>query len=306
MKIKILLGLSILALAFAPMAKKIDLQFKLEKGKTYTQNIVMTTVTKQTIADTEQIINQSAGTVTKMELKETGTDANTYTMWYENISMGIDQGNGMQQKFNSDTSQLVSIDPMSKILSSLTGRKFEANIDLSGKIIEVKGLEEIITEATSSLGDQAGMIGEQMSAGFGDSGLAKNMEMLTAIMPGEPVKMGSTWTNTQFTASGLPLIVHNTFTLKSVDNGIAVIDLTANITVDPDEGSSELQGMKATYFMEGSRSGTIQMDVKTGFVNSAEIIDKIIGSISIEANAQMPEGMMIPIEMNSNTTVSSH
>src|SRR5690606_18468175 len=178
--------------------------------------------------------------------------------------------------------------------------------DLSGKIIEVKGLEEIITEATSSLGDQAGMIGEQMSAGFGDSGLAKNMEMLTAIMPGEPVKMGSTWTNTQFTASGLPLIVHNTFTLKSVDNGIAVIDLTANITVDPDEGSSELQGMKATYFMEGSRSGTIQMDVKSGFVNSAEIIDKIIGSISIEANAQMPEGMMIPIEMNSNTTVSSH
>lgn len=306
MKIKILLGLSILAFAFAPMAKKIDLQFKLEKGKTYTQNTVMTTVTKQTIADTEQVINQSAGTITKMELKETGADANTYTMWYENISMGIDQGSGTQQKFNSDTSKLASVDPMSKILSSLTGKKFEANIDLSGKIVEVKGLEEIITGATSSLGDQAGMIGEQMSAGFGDSGLAKNMEMLTAIMPGEPVKVGSTWTNTQFTASGLPLIVHNTFTLKSVDNGIAVIELKANITVDPDEGSTELQGMKANYFMEGTRSGTIQMDVKTGFVNSAEIIDEIIGSINIEANAQMPEGMTIPIEMNSNTKVSSN
>lgn len=306
MKIKILLGLSILAFAFAPMAKKIDLQFKLEKGKTYTQNTVMTTETKQTISGNEQVIKQNAGTITKMELKETGTDVNTYTIWYENISMGIDPGSGMVQNFNSDTTKLETVDPMSQIFSSLTGEKFEADIDFSGRITMVNGLEEIISGATSTMGDQAAMIGEQISAGFGDSGLAKNMEMLTNIMPGEPVKVGSTWTNKQFTASGLPLILNNTFTLKSVADGKASIDVKSNITVDPDQSSTELQGMKATYFMEGSRTGTLEMEVSTGFVTSADINDEIIGSITIEPNAQIPDGMNIPIEMKSNTAVSSN
>ncbi|NEN22482.1 hypothetical protein G3O08_03065 [Cryomorpha ignava] len=306
MKIKLVLGLSILALAFAPMAKKVDLKFNLENGKTYTQNTVMTTVTKQTIAGNEQVINQNAGTITKMELKESGKDANTYTMWYENISMGINQGGGMTQNFNSDTTKLEAVDPMSELFSMLTGRKFEADIDFSGKIVEVNGLEEIISGATASMGEQAGMIGEQISAGFGDSGLAKNMEMLTAIMPATPVKVGSTWTNKQFTSSGLPLVLNNTFTLKSVADGKAVIDVKANITVDPNQSSTELQGMKATYFMEGSRSGTLEMEVSSGFVSSADINDEIIGSISIESNPQMPDGMTIPIEMNSNTSVSSN
>lgn len=303
---KLVLGLSIAALAFAPMAKKVQLQFKLEKGKTYTQNTLMTTVTKQTIAGNEQVINQNAGTITIMELKELGNGSNTYTLWYDNISMGISQGGGMTQTFNSDTTQLASVDPMSQIFSSLTGKKFEANIDLSGKIAEVKGLEQIISDATSPMGEQAGMIGEQISAGFGDSGLAKNMEMLTAIMPAEPVKVGSTWTNIQFTSSGLPLLVNNTYTLKSISGGKAVIDIKATISVDPDESSTELQGMKATYYMEGSRTGTLEMEVSTGFVTSADINDEIIGSISIASNAQMPDGMTIPIEMNSNTAVTSN
>lgn len=305
MKIKILLGLSILAFAFAPMAKKINLQFKLEEGKTYTQNTVMTTETKQSIAGNDQVIKQNASTITTMKLKETGADANTYTISYENISMGIDQGGGMMQNFNSDTTKLDMVDPMSQIFSSLTGKDFEAKIDLSGKIIVVNGLEEIISGATSSMGEQAGMIGEQISAGFGDSGLAKNMEMFTNIMPEEAVKVGSTWTNKQFTASGLPLILNNTFTLKSVSDGIATIDVKSNITVDADQSSTEIQGMKATYFMEGSRSGSLEMEVSTGFVASADINDEIIGSITIEANPQVPEGMNIPIEMNSNTSVTS-
>ena len=77
------------------------------------------------------------------------------------------------------------------------------------------------------------------------------------------------------------------------------------ITVDPDQSSTELQGMKATYFMEGSRTGSLTMEVNSGFVTSADINDEIIGSINIAGNAQIPDGMTIPIEMNSNTNVSS-
>lgn len=304
MKIKLLLGLSTLALAFAPMAKKVDLQFKLEKGKTYTQTTEMHTVTKQSIQGMEQIIQQTANAETKMELKNEGTGSNTYTLWYENISMSIDQG-GMKMEYSSDTTALDNVDAMSQIFASMTKKKFDADIDLKGKIQEVTGLEEIITDATAPMGEQASQVNEQISSGFGDAGLAKNMEMFTAIMPEGTVKVGATWTNEQFTASGLPLILRNTYTLKSIADGMATIEVSAEISVDPANSSTEIQGMKASYFLEGDRSGTIQMEVKTGFVTSANIDDEIVGSINLESSPQIPEGMTIPIEMNSNTKLSS-
>ena len=301
---KFLIGLSALALAFAPAAKKVDLQFKLEKGKIYTQSSEMNTETKQTIQGMEQIINQNASAETKMELKGEGSDSNTYTVWYDNISMSINQG-GMKQEFSSDTTAMENVDPMSQIFAAMTLKKFDADIDLKGKIKEVRGLEEIITDATAPMGEQASMISDQISASFGDAGLAKNLEMYTAIMPTEAVKVGSSWSNQQFTSSGLPLILKNTFTLKSMNNGLATIEVSSDISVDPSNSSTEIQGMKASYFLEGNRTGTMQMEVKTGFVISANIDDDIVGSITLASSPQIPDGMTIPIEMKSNTKLSS-
>ena len=305
MKTKLILGLSTVALAFTPMAKKVDLQFNLEKGKTYSQKTVMMTETKQTIMGNEQVVKQSAIAETKMELKEGGKNANTYSIWYDSIQMAIEQG-GTAQEFTSDTAALAQVDPMSTIFSSMVDKKFEANIDLKGNIQEVTGLEEIVTDATSSLGEQASLVAEQISAGFGDSGLAKNLEMLTAIMPETAVKVGATWSNEQFTSSGLPLIMTNTFTLKSIKEGVAVINVEADMSVDPENSTTEIQGMAASFFLEGTRTGSFQMEVSTGFVTSAEMDDEIVGSITIEANNQVPEGMTIPLEMKTKTTVSSY
>lgn len=109
MKTILILSLSVLAVAFTPAAKKMEIQFKLEKGKTYEQTISLTSTTKQTFEGTEQIIEQSVSATTSMELKESGADTDTYTMWYNNINMGVAQS-GQEQKYNSDTTQLASVD----------------------------------------------------------------------------------------------------------------------------------------------------------------------------------------------------
>ena len=305
MKTTLILGLSVLAFAFTPASKKLELQFKLEKGKTYEQTISLTSATKQTFNGIEQEVEQAVSAKTSMELKESGEKTDTYTMWYNNINLGVSQG-GQEQKFNSDTTLLATVDPMSSLFSHLTNSKFEAIFDRKGKIQSVSGLEEIITDATSGLGPQGAAIAPELSASFGDNGLTKNLEMITAILPDEPIKIGSTWTNTQFTSSGLPLILNNTYTLKNVDNGVATIDVAGKLSVDPNNSSTNLQGMEATYFMDGTRTGTIQMEVATGWVKSAEFNDSIAGSITLAGNEQMPDGATIPIEMITKTIVSSN
>lgn len=305
MKSKLILGLAVLAFAFTPAAKKLNLQFKLEKGKTYVQTIALTSTTKQTYKGTEQVVDQAVSAKTSMELKESGENSDTYTVWYNNINLGVTQA-GQEQKFNSDTTQLSTVDPMSALFSHIVNNKFQATFDRKGKVQNISGLEEIITNATSGLGPQGAAVAPQLSASFGDNGLTKNMEMITAIIPDEPVKVGSTWTNEQFTSSGLPLLLNNTYTLKKVNDGIATIDVAGILSVDPNNATADLQGMDATYFMDGTRSGTIQMEVATGWVKSAQFTDSIAGSITIAANDKMPDGATIPIEMNTKTTVSSN
>lgn len=305
MKTTLILALSVLAFAFTPASKKMELQFKLEKGKVYEQTISLTSTTKQTYEGVEQEVDQAVSAKTSMELKESGEKTDVYTVWYNNINMGVTQA-GHEQKFNSDTTQLSTVDPMSALFSHLVDIKFEATFDRKGKIQNLTGLEDIITNATSELGPQGEAIAPQLSASFGDNGITKNIEMITAIFPDEPVRVGSTWTNTQFTSSGLPLILHNTYSLKNVDNGIATIEVAGKLSVDPDNSSADIQGMDATYFMDGTRTGSIQMDVASGWVKSAEFNDSIGGSITLAANTEMPDGATIPIEMTTKTVVTSN
>ncbi len=301
MKLKLIAGLAVLALAMAP-AKPIELQFHLKSGKVYSQVTEQKSTITQTIMGQAQKIETTANVATSLELKSSADDGDTYTIWYENMSMGM-SGMGMSQTFSSDTSGMEMVNPMSKLLSGMTNEKFEAVLNRQGEVKTVNGLEEIITAQTGSIAGASGM-SDQISESFGDGGLAKNIEMVTAFSPGKPVKIGDSWTKDQYTSTGLPLIAQNTYTLKSVDAGKAIIDVKSTMAVDPENKSMDLQGMKATYYLNGTRSGSMEIEVETGWVLSAKFTDDIAGSLTTAPSEQMPESMVIPIEMAATITIT--
>lgn len=306
MKYKILFGALVGGLlAFSPAAKKIDFQFKLSPDKTYKQEIRMVSNTTQTVQGSEMKSKNIVNSVTYMKLKEGGDTSGVYSVWYDELSMDI-EGGQMNQSFSSDTSSLAMVDPVSSILAGLVNEKFDATINTQGKVTYVENLEEIIESAVGTAGGpQADMIREQISSSFGDGGFAKNIEMSTRIIPEKPVKIGDSWEIQQYTSTGLPLILTNTFTLKEINNGLATISVKGDMKIDPANAKTTLQGMNATYFMEGTREGELQVEVETGWMKSGNLNDNIYGSISIEPGPQMPEGMTIPMEMNNETTVTS-
>ena len=292
-------------LAFAPAAKKFEFQFKLEPGKTYRQTTSMISNSTQTVQGQEMKSKNSVSATTYMELKEEGDTANVYSVWYDGVSMTI-ESMGMNQNFSSDTTSLAKVDLMSSILAGLVDKKFDATINRRGEVSYVENLEEIVESAVGTAGGaQAQMIKEQISSSFGDNGFAKNMEMTTNIIPSTPIKEGGTWNIEQYTATGLPLILTNTYTLKSVSDGIATIGVSGKMKIDPKGAKTNIQGMDATYFMEGDRTGEIMVEMSTGWMQSGSFTDNIVGSISIASSAQMPDGMTIPMEMVNKTTIST-
>jgi hypothetical protein len=291
--------------AFSPAAKKIEFKFKLAPNKTYKQETKLISNTTQTVQGSEMNSKNGVSSVTYMEVKEEGDTASVYSVWYDELSMDI-EGMGMNQSFSSDTSSLAMVDPMSSILAGLVEKKFDATINTKGKVTYVENLEEIIESAVGTAGGaQADMIKEQISSSFGDGGFAKNIEMSTRVVPEDPIKVGDSWEVQQYTSTGLPLILTNNFTLKEVNNGVATIGVKGSLKVDPANAKTTIQGMNATYFMDGTRKGEIMVEVETGWMQSGTLTDNIVGSISLEANPQMPNGMTIPMEMNNETTITS-
>lgn len=302
MKSKALIGISVIALAFAP-AKKVDLGFKLEKGKTYTQTTEVKSHIKQTIQGQAMETDNVITGTTSFRLKEAGKDGNIYEVSYESIGMKITTM-GQTQEFTSDTTKLPQVDPMSRVFSHMTNDSFTAKISTDGEVSEVSGLDEIIQKSANMVGGGNPQMADQLSSSFGDEGLAKNVEMLTDIFPDESVNVGDSWTINKGTATGMPILAENTYTLASIDGGVAVLNLKSELKTDPENSSTQMQGMSAQYFLEGTRTGTLKVEVKTGWVTHADFTDDIFGSITIAPNAQLPDGMTIPIEVKNVATIS--
>ncbi len=302
MQSKLITILALAALAFAP-AKKQSFQFKLEKGKSYTQSTTMKSVTKQTMqGQTMESENTIVGAMT-FSLKEEGKDGNVYDIAYESLGMETAMM-GQKQSFSSDTAALPMVDPMSRVFAHLTGQAFTAKIALDGTVSNVQGMDKILEKAAANAGSGAEMIVGQLSENFGNESLGASIEMLTAILPTEPVDIGDTWKNTTPGTSNMPVLIHNTYTFTSLDGGIATFTVSSEVEVDPENSSMEMQGMNAQYFLEGSRTGTMKVEMKTGWLTEAELTDDIFGSITISPNAQLPQGMTIPIEIKNVTTVN--
>lgn len=299
---QIIIGLALLVPAIS-FAQKVDMKLNLEKGKEYTQKTEVENTTKQTISGQVMEINTSATATTFIEMTEDNGKTDTYKFRYGNVGMSS-SAMGQTQAFSSDTASLETVDPMSRVFARLTNKEFSAKITEKGMVEEVMGLEELVKGATAEMPGGQAMI-DQVSGSFGDDGFAKNLELTTDIFPAKAVKVGDSWTKEQFTSTGLPIIATSIYTLKSVNGGTAVIDVVAKLATDPSNSSTQMQGMDATQYYEGERTGTLNVEVASGWVTSGTLQDDVVGSISFTPNAQMPDGMTVPIEMKNVITISN-
>jgi hypothetical protein len=302
MKKRIFALLAIGALAFTP-AKKADLIFKLAKGKTYVHTSEISSKIKQTAMGQVQEQEATITATTYFEFAEEGTGADMYTMWYDNIGMDISLM-GQKQRYTSDTTNLEMVDPMSSLFAGLTKSKFQARITRKGLVEEVMGLEEHIAELTGRDSGSPNQMSEVISSSFGDDGLARNVEISTNIFPESTVKPGDTWTLDQPSNSGLPVKLKNKYTLVSLNDTHAEIELTGLFTVDPANERMEQMGMEMLYFLEGDRKGNLTVEIATGWVTAATITDNITGSVTISPNDQLPDGMTMPLEAEIITRIT--
>ncbi len=296
--------LSVIAVFSLLLIEGYVLKFELLPRKPYKQRTVITTITKQTVEGVKSENAQLASVTTTLipSGKRDGKGVPLYDLTYDEITMETRQGEHILI-VHSDTNRLRKVDPTSVILSQIVKKPFQASIDSAGFIREVYKLEGIVKAATVSASGIAEVYAKQYSESFGDNGLAKNLEMVTQIWPDTVVNIGDSWTNTQYTPTGLPIILENQYTLTEIKDGIGILDVNSSVKTDYENNTMNLDGMNATYTLKGHRKGRMAFEVSTGWVIEAELNDEIEGRMEIAPSFQIPEGMTIPIELENSILV---
>jgi len=123
--------------------------------------------------------------------------------------------------------------------------------------------------------------------------------------PDRPVGIGDSWEAPTALLSMRALDLNDsTYTLRENRRSAAIVDVNMKIEMDDELTSGEDGGSgSARATLVGSYEGTIEIDVSNGWMLRKEVTLRCSGQMEIAPTERNPQGMTMPVSMESITTV---
>lgn len=302
---KKLLTLIVAVLIVSTTIAQTTLSLNLVKGKEYRQ------LSQGTMKMTQEVGGQKMEIEIVMKggmvflVKNVNPTSYDMDVWYENISMEMKMPQG-EMKYSSENA--TEGDIISQVFSGMIKKPFQAQISKTGKVNSVKNIEAIYESAFAKFPnispEQKAQVISQVSQSFGDKSFASNIEMVTAIFPDKAVKVGETWNVKTQLQGAMRADINTTFKYVSDGQGFKNIHGDAKITTPADADYAVSNGMEMKFNISGTMTSDIKIDKATGWVLEAKTTQNMSGDSHIKGNAQMPDGLTIPMTILSLTTIT--
>jgi len=274
-------------------ADKYTLEYNLEKGKTYTQHFVSGGNISVNAMGQEMTMNIKMDMNVQYNVIDRTDSVYNIRMLYQRIKM--DMSGPMSYTFDSDSTAASSDNNVAEILKSLTGISFDVQLTKLGKVLSVKGLDKL-TEKINAIGNAQykQMVGQQ----FSEAMIQRSIEQTSSFFPGKPAAIGDNWDIAMnINANGIDIIVKLQTTLKEVQGNVAVLGFTGTVTTPEGGTVTKINGMDAKVVMDGTQTGTIRLNLKTGWNISSEINQKTTSNIEV-----MGQSMQQKMDMKTTVT----
>jgi len=197
--------------------------------------------------------------------------------------------------------------PMLKGFAFLAGQGFSMKMAPNGTITDIEGVDKMFDDMIEALempdGPMKDAIVKSMKTQFGEKAMEEAMGKMTAVYPDEPVGVGDTWSQKLDLEMGIAMAIDATYTLKSVENGIATITIKAEIEPNPEAPPMEMGPMKMRYAVSGPMEGTYKVLVETGWFQRGIITQKLSGSITVTGLPGQTGDQTWPISIESVITM---
>ena len=126
---------------------------------------------------------------------------------------------------------------------------------------------------------------------------------MTIAFPSWPVGIGDSWTDKETMSVGFPIEIDNTYTLKERTNGVAIVDISSKMNLGEKGASIDMGPMKMNMEMKGSYQGTSEINEANGWMIRSKMNMQLAGQVKIAPNEQMPEGITMPMSIESVITI---
>lgn len=285
------------------------IELNLLKGKVYQQKMSAAMAIKQNINGAEMLINMDVSGTTAFTVTDVKEGVYDIDVAYKSLAMKSDIPGGQSMSFDSEKKD--EKDTLSTSLALMKDKPFHMKMNRQGKILAISDVSHLyanVFEKFPNLTPSARQkLQAQMEQSFGEKAFKNNMENMTAFYPQTAVGKGGKWKVTSTTASAnMDIQLENNYTLDDVTAGQYIISGVSKIT-SPNAGKFvEMNGMSIKTDIVGNVNASMKVNRKTGWVEESASNMSLKGSISIQANDKLPDGMTIPMEISGKSTFSSN
>lgn len=295
----------LLCAALASNAEKYKVILNLEKGKEYIQKTESNMVINQNFNGMSIDINLN--TIGNSIFKVNEVHPNFY--WIDvkytrlTMEMKMPQGNMKYDSKEPDPNDI-----MSNLLSKMLKQSFQIKMSKTGKVLEIKNLDhllESIFEGHKLPQDQKDQIMSQIKQSYGKDSFIRNFETFSAIYPPKKINLNEKWAVKSKLTGNVHGDLHVDYQLKENQKDYYIIQGKGNLKADKNAPYLKQNGMEIQTVLSGSYTSNLKIDKKTGWIINGKVIQDYEGTNQMKANANLPNGMNIPIKMKTTTDVTN-
>lgn len=267
-------------LSLAHGQKAYTLKFNPPDGSKYGTSVVSNTTMIQNIMDQNMEIQMNFNLDATYDITKEGTNRKL-ALTYDKLKMDI-KVMGQQVKMNSEDADTTN--EANTAFRALKGQTMSVLMDEYGKVVDVKGAEEILNNIAG-----ASQQHEAMKGVVGEDALKNMIEQSFGFYPKAPVKPGDSWIAEMTLKQPYTIRGSANYTLTKVEGKKAYINFTGSLTTDS-TSSMNRNGVDMNFLIGGDFSGTTEVDIESGIPLNVTLQQKIKGNI--EAGEQrIPMGV---------------
>jgi hypothetical protein len=232
-------------------------------------------------------------TVTKASCEVKGFKDGNYVldMRYKEFFMNMNvPSQGLSVEIDSKTTEEVAtIQNLSPMFKVIIDKPIELVMSDRGKIRSVSGSTQLLDAMDLALDkniDEAvrSQLLTQMGQQLSDESIGSTFDQFS-FFPEKPIGLGDDWHVTaDIHTGGFVLSVDMKMTLKTIENGIAIIDGDGVLSSSEGQKMVMGNGMEAEMTLNGTQKGIIRIDLNTGWNVGMDLTQNVDGEISMMGN----------------------
>lgn len=300
-------GLALPAIAQQQDEKRdyIDLGYNFQKGQQFELKQESRSETYTTVDDVMKRVSRDFNNTIAIEVTDISPSHSVLSFRYKELKFTF---NARNQNILVDANVPNDKEPFQAALKSILDHPFSVDIQNSGFINKVNGLDELLDKASATFTnlkkDEQDAYKKLMMDQFGTNAFRSWLEQLLVIYPVRSIKTGTRWEENVPIRTGLVGNIDLYWNLQTWDAQTAKINGTGKVTTNKVETFTIEDGIEATAEINGDIMTNYLIDRNTGMPSICAQNTEMNGTYTYKANKakRIKKDIKVPVKIVTNAS----